>query len=110
LLFKVRETLPPAVGLSITALASWCKGDNWLGQLPVDEAVPMLFRMGVDRAQIITSLESGEDVRASPCQQSQGVSTDEPLPHWSARRRVYVFNPKPWSPIAVKTVLEKYRQ
>jgi hypothetical protein len=110
LLSRVRNILPPSVGLSITALASWCKGDKWLGNLPVDEAVPMLFRMGTDRAQIISSLAAGEEFRASPCQQSEGVSTDEPLPHLPARQRVYVFNPKPWSPNAVKTVLEKYRQ
>src|SRR6185295_19662078 len=45
LLFQLRRKLPPSTALSITALASWCKGDNWLEDLPVDEAVPMLFRM-----------------------------------------------------------------
>ena len=46
LLARVRAVLPRTVPLSMTALASWCVGDTWLDGLPVDEAVPMLFRMG----------------------------------------------------------------
>lgn len=110
LLTKVREALPPRIALSITALASWCKGDNWLTDLPVDEAVPMLFRMGVDRAQIMSDLSAGESFRALLCRQSQGVSTDEPLPPLPSVQRIYVFNPDPWSPNSVKSVLEKSRQ
>lgn len=110
LLTKVREAMPPGIALSITALASWCKGDNWLSDLPVDEAVPMLFRMGVDRTQIMSDLSAGESFRAPLCRQSQGVSTDEPLPPLPSVQRIYVFNPDPWSPNSVKSVLEKFRQ
>ena len=46
LLHAVRRELPRGMPLSITALASWCMQDNWLDDLPIDEAVPMLFRMG----------------------------------------------------------------
>ena len=46
LLHEVRAALPPGTPLSMTALASWCLDDNWLDDLPVDEVVPMLFRMG----------------------------------------------------------------
>jgi hypothetical protein len=58
LLTALRARLPQSTLLSITALASWCKGDNWLDDLPIDEAVPMLFRMGVERNQfhLITAL------------------------------------------------------
>ena len=42
----LRRRLPDKVSLSITALASWCTYDDWLSDLPVDEAVPMLFRDG----------------------------------------------------------------
>jgi len=38
--------------LSITALASWCAGDPWITGLPIDEAVPMLFRLGPDTRNI----------------------------------------------------------
>ncbi len=41
LLNDLRRQLPESMALSITALASWCLGDNWLPELPVDEAVPM---------------------------------------------------------------------
>jgi len=39
LLIELRKRMPPATKLSITALASWCQGDNWLANLPIDEAV-----------------------------------------------------------------------
>ena len=64
LLADLRRELPPRVRLSITALASWCMGDNWLTGLPIDEAVPMLFRMGVDRPNILARLEAGTDFSA----------------------------------------------
>src|SRR2546423_774378 len=38
-ILAVRHHLPDRVGLSITALASWCADDDWLSDLPIDEAV-----------------------------------------------------------------------
>ena len=35
----VRRRLPDGLPLSLTALASWCAGDRWLDELPIDEAV-----------------------------------------------------------------------
>lgn len=110
LLIAIRKALPPHTALSITALASWCKGDNWLDNLPIDEAVPMLFRMGVDRSQIVSGLASGERFNSPLCGQSSGVSTDEPLPFAPATARIYVFSPKPWSPDSVNKILEKYQR
>src|SRR5688500_2943378 len=51
LLETLRRDLPASTAISITALASWCAGDDWLSDLPIDEAVPMLFRLGVDQRQ-----------------------------------------------------------
>ena len=48
LLDSLRMRLPESIPLSITALASFCIGDGWIKDLPVDEAVPMIFRMGED--------------------------------------------------------------
>jgi hypothetical protein len=110
LLSNIRKTLPPDTVLSITALASWCKGDNWLDGLPIDEAVPMLFRMGVDRSQIVSGLASGERFSAALCEHSSGVSTDEPLPYAPAAARIYVFSPHSWSPDSVEKVLERYQR
>lgn len=110
LLTAVRQALPPKTTLSITALASWCKGDDWLDKLPVDEAIPMLFRMGVDRPQIVSDLASGESFHAPLCGQSSGVSVDESLPYSPASDRIYVFNPNSWSPDSVARVMEKYQR
>ena len=84
LLADVRRLLGPNVFLSITALASWCGKDSWMAGLPVDEIVPMFFRMGRERIDPPLAFPA--------CQSSAGISTDEPgvrLP--PAVKRVYTF-------------------
>jgi hypothetical protein len=105
-ILEVRRRLPANVALSITALASWCTYDDWLSDLPIDEAVPMLFRMGVDAKQINNRLETGVDFSLPLCRQSYGVSTDEPRTNLSPTRRLYVFNPDPWAESSVRAILE----
>jgi len=93
----LRQQLPAGMPLSITALASWCIGDPWLAGLPVDEAVPMLFRMGVGQSEVTSFLRSGKDFREPVCRGSLGVSLDEPWKQLPAGRRVYAFSPVPWT-------------
>ncbi len=94
----LRAQLPDAVPLSMTALASFCIGDRWLHDLPVDEAVPMIFRMGADDRTIKIMLAGGDDFREPLCQRSYGVAIDEPLEmKRDASRRVYVFNNHSWN-------------
>ncbi len=93
----VRASLPPGAFLSITALASWCLGDVWLDGLPIDEAVPMLFRMGPDAAEVRARLAAGEDFASPRCRRSYGLSSDEPIPSLVPGRRCYVFHPAPWT-------------
>jgi uncharacterized protein DUF3142 len=122
LLQDVRSKLPPWLPLSITALASWCIGDPWLGRLPpgtIDEAVPMLFRMGPDAGKVAKFLHSGDDFPVPACRGSLGLSTDETLLNdlltagstfstFHAReKRVYVFTPRPWTPSAARTILQE---
>jgi hypothetical protein len=102
----VRRRLPGDISLSITALASWCNYDDWISDLPIDEAVPMLFRMAGDGKQIARGLAVGDDFIASPCRLSYGISTDEPRSGLASARRLYVFNPDPWTPDAVHAILE----
>jgi hypothetical protein len=82
--------------LSITALASWCMEDRWIGDLPIDEAVPMLFRMGPEHFAI------GEGFPEPRCRGSAGISVDEPLERLPRARRIWVFNPNPWTESAWK--------
>lgn len=105
-IFNVRRHLPENVSLSITALASWCTYDAWLSGLPIDEAVPMLFRMGVDEKQINNRIATGEDFNSPACRQSYGISTDEPRLSLSKYRRLYVFNPDQWTEASVRAILE----
>lgn len=98
LLIDVRGQLPDNVPLSMTALASFCVGDRWLSDLPVDEAVPMIFRMGADDRAIRNMLAAGDDFREPLCLRSYGVAIDEP-PDFQRdpSRRIYVFNSHPWN-------------
>lgn len=105
-ILNVRRRLPDNTGLTITALASWCTHDDWISGLPIDEAVPMLFRMGVEERQFSNRLEKGEDFNAAPCRKSYGTSTDEPRSNLNPARRLYVFNPDPWTETSVRAILE----
>lgn len=97
LLHGVRTGLPADVSLSMTALTSWCETETWLGQAPVDEIVPMLFRMGRGGAALRAKLASGGDFAEPRCRQALAISTDAPVPRAPAGRRVYVFNPRSWT-------------
>jgi Protein of unknown function (DUF3142) len=125
LLQDVRGRLPSAIPLSITALASWCIGDPWLAQMPsgtIDEAVPMLFRMGADAGNVASFLRDHKEFRVPACQSSLGISTDEPfsqqllskqlpaLPVCWRQKRVYVFAPRAWTPSVADSILQEWQQ
>lgn len=93
----------PRTPISITALASWCMDDDWIGGLPVDEAVPMLFRMGRDDRSIRAQLKSGDDFREPLCRTSVGLSTDEPPAMTPGARRTYWFAPRSWTQAALRS-------
>lgn len=95
LLGDVRRQMPDGLPLSITALASWCSWDSWLGDLPIDEAVPMLFRMEPDRHRAPPGLDQFR-IREPLCESSAGVSTDEPWPEELAGKRIYIFPGEGW--------------
>jgi hypothetical protein len=101
----LNEVKPRVPSLSITALASWCAGDNWLTDLPIDEAVPMLFRMGLDQKHF----QSVPRFEPAICAAAAGVSTDESITT-PAVDRLYMFNPKPWTRDSLNSALEAYRK
>ena len=125
LLQDVRRKLPPSMPLSITALASWCIGDPWLSKLPpgtIDEAVPMLFRMGPDAAIVAKFLHANSDFPVAFCRGSLGLSTDEPLSHDlltsksssstfdPLAKRIYIFAPHAWTPSAAQNIIQELQQ
>jgi hypothetical protein len=105
LVVAVRHSVGPDVPLSITALASWCSQDRWMTGLPVDEAVPMLFRMGPMHAPY-AGLARSPSTAATECRGALGTSLDEPLHVRSAGRRLYVFNAAPWTAASVTQARE----
>jgi hypothetical protein len=102
---QVRQAAGPGVPLSITALASWCAQDRWMSGLPVDEAVPMLFRMGPLHAPYVR-LARSPSAAAAECRGALGTSLDEPLHVRAAGRRVYVFTASPWTAAALTQARE----
>jgi hypothetical protein len=90
LLVALRRGLAPATPLTITALASWCEDDGWIRDLPIVEAVPMLFRMGPGEVW------NRRDFPVALCRSSVGVATDELPARIPAGRRIYFFHPGRW--------------
>ena len=107
ILHRVRAGLPPDMPLAMTALVSWCLDDDWLDELPVDEAIPMLFRMGPGETALRAAWPSRTP--ASKCRGAIGVSLDEPAPFGPRSRRTYVFNPDPWTDTTITAALEMKR-
>lgn len=103
LIREMKRRLPAGMPLSITALASWCAADDWIGGLPVDEAVPMFFRMGRD-ARPSSQPGWSYPVREPLCSASLGVSTDEPWPRVRADQRLYIFHPGAWNRAALQNL------
>jgi hypothetical protein len=102
---ELRPQMPAGMPLSITALVSWCATTpetDWLRGLPIDEAVPMFFRLG-GHVQPYAD-KTWLPIREPLCRGSVGISTDESWPEVSATGRVYLFAPRPWSETQLATV------
>lgn len=107
LLRRLRRRLPAGIGLEITALAHWCLGDPWIEDLPVDAAIPMLFRMGPEDRGIRRRLGESPSAMAAVCGGrlsggrlsggTYGFSTDEPTVAAAAGSRIFLFHPEPWT-------------
>ncbi|MEP6741919.1 MAG: hypothetical protein ABJB61_05425, partial [bacterium] len=81
---------------------------------PIDEAVPMLFRMGIDRSAILSRL-ANDGSQSTRCRSSAGISTDEQIHNLPPVSRLYVFNPESsnsrgWNRDTVNRVMETYQR
>lgn len=96
---ELRAALPAETRLSITALAWWCRSPDWLDELPVDEVVPMFFRMGRDGAALRHLLADEPQRLHRQCRQgSAGFSVQEPVDAATVARydRSYWFDDRRW--------------
>lgn len=107
LINDLKKEMPENMPLTITSLASWCVGDHWFNDFPIDEAVPMAFEMGADSGRIRDFLAKGNDWNEPLCRGSYGISIDDPLTNtnFKENRRFYYFKSSAW----VKSDLEKLR-
>jgi len=94
LLERLRPDYEP---LSVTALVSWCFEPSWLAGLPVDEIVPMVFRMGPGAQTWVERMDREKGFSFSGCNGSLGVATDEPLRWRPPSLRLYAFHTQPWT-------------
>ena len=93
----LKKDLPSQTPLTMTSLASWCTGDAWFNDFPVNEAVPMVFQMGADDEKIKTFLRNGNDWNEPLCRGSYGIAIDEPLDAaLKPGRRIYYFKKTAW--------------
>lgn len=106
---EVRRGMPAEMPLSITALASWCAFDDWIKDLPVNEAVPMMFRMGVE-GRLFGDHKLGRFMREPLCSGSVGISTDERWPDDIKGRRIYVFHVQPWTKESFNQIVTRINQ
>ncbi len=91
------SSLTPRHSLTMTSLASWCTGDAWFNDFPVDEAVPMVFQMGADSDKIKTYLRNGNDWQEPLCRGSYGISLEEGrFEGIKPGRRMYYFKNSAW--------------
>jgi hypothetical protein len=110
-LLKLRQALPWQYPVSITALASWCLGDNWLSNMPVAEIVPMFFDMGAGRKDILSYIKFAKLEKLSVLQKSIGFSMKESdiidilrARLESSPQRIYFFSYRPWNTNAIETI------
>ncbi len=118
-LMQLAALLPPQLPLSITALASWCLFDDWMKELPISQAVPMMFSLGRDRQKILLYFKHHSAFMAECCRGSIGLSLEDAevnqlmLPlvkHNKIPVRIYIFTRTAWTPQklkAVETMLDK---
>ena len=100
LVVSVREKLPKEMKLSLTALVSWCVNDKaWFDELPIDEVVPMFFRLGREENIYWQRISEGRLNISNSCQKAVGVATDEPMPNkiYVKNKPIYIFNNGYWT-------------
>lgn len=98
ILTTIKQRLPK-IKITITALASWCGKNSWLEKMLIDDAVPMLYRMG-NSPSIKNLLNDGGITSYAKCGHSVALSTDElnfKFKQYLNRHNIYLFNPDSWT-------------
>lgn len=106
LIFELRAALGARVFLSVTALASWCQQDRFLTDWPVDEIVPMFYRLGSEGPKLRDDLLRGVDL-APECRRAHGLYTEEPMILPPTPRRLYLFSRTAFSEASIERARER---
>lgn len=96
LIRALRQRHGNKVHLSMTLLAGWCE-NPWFQDLPIDEHVVMLFRLGKSGPGVLDRVRQNSGFALPACREAIGYSTDERLAFQLKSKRTYWFSPSPWS-------------
>ena len=105
LLTQLRKALPSSK-LSITALASWCLGDPWIGKLPIDYAVPMVYNLGEDE-DIKRFILNTKQWKSRKCCEYIGLHQKKLFMKIPKGWTVFVFNDEAWTLQSYENLLKE---
>jgi hypothetical protein len=100
----------------MTALVSWCdSSQSWMAGLPVDESVPMAFRMGQATQLTVTMLKSGGQFPFAGCRTSLGLELyrgqvlEDSLRPRTGQRAYFFLDFDKWSAHYIANAREVFR-
>ena len=111
----VRKKFGDKKAVSITALASWCHGDRWLADAPVDEAVAMFFSLGQGKEEALNLLSKEISITGGKYDQSLGFSVSETETNsvliksasMKSAKHIYAFSSLGWTKQRYEYMLEE---
>ena len=106
LLTHLRIALPNT-RLSITALASWCLGDPWIENLPIDYAVPMVYNLGEDLQSIKRFLLNTKKWKACKCRGYIGLNRKDIFIKVPKGWTIFIFNDEAWTLRSYESLLKE---
>jgi len=96
----VRQSLPPALRLSVTTMAQSCQQPGFLEQVQADEIVPLFFYMGTSADSYRARLQRDPQALDNRCRQTAAGFAVQETPEASVQNRYarrYWFNYKNWN-------------
>ncbi|WP_091739375.1 hypothetical protein [Phenylobacterium immobile] len=82
-----RAGSPYGTALSMTGLASWCGSETWLALAPVDDIVPMLFRVGPGGRALAAAITTRAKGHSRSCTPAIRSRNGRRRPHASTTER-----------------------
>lgn len=102
----------PKTKISITAPASWCYPKSWINNLPIEYAVPMVYRLGKDEKTIKNGDVSPLFISNPLCLENIALANDEldfNFKKYIKNKNIYLFNSENWNAYNFNDIINKIR-